>query len=99
MADSSQLPEPRLILAVATLLVLIAAVLIMTLGQGDPAMQIAPTALSPDGAPTESQANAASEACRKIAVDAGCVLFVLQRTREPREMEPFAQIYARLPSR
>ena len=93
--DPGHLAEPRALAALFIALVIVAAVLVLTVGMGEtpPRSEDQPVVLSPEGAPSQQQAEAASSACTNVGGDAGCVLFVLERTRDVRRMSTLAAEY------
>ncbi len=58
-----------------------------------------PVVLTPEGAPRQAEAEAASAACIATGSDSGCILYVLERTRDKPDMPALAREYARLSSR
>ena len=66
--NPSRLAEPRALAAVFTALVLVAAALVFTVGMGEtpPRSEDQPIVLSPEGAPSQQQAEAASSACTNV---------------------------------
>lgn len=90
-----RLAEPRALAMILAALVLVAALLVFTVGPGNAPVPTAdqPLVLTPEGAATQKQTEAAWTACMRVGADAGCLLFVLDRTRSTTEMPVIAQQY------
>ena len=73
--DPGHLAEPRALAAVFIALVVVAAVLVLTVGMGEtpPRSEDQPVVLNPEGAPSQQQAEAAASACTNVGCDSEAV--------------------------
>lgn len=98
MFDPSRIAEPRIFVMIISALVLVAAGLVFATGLKQPNLE-APVTLTVESAPRQAEAEAAGAACLAVATDAGCIIYVLERTRESSKMPAFAREYVRLTAR
>jgi hypothetical protein len=93
--DPASVTQPRALLFIFAALVFVAAVLVFATGPRQLAPE-QPVVITRETGPRQAEAEAASAACLAAARDAGCIIWVLDRTRDRSEMPALAREYARL---
>jgi len=90
-----RLAESRLLAAALAILIAVAVVLTVTVGSGREVTQRSEAPSVTTREQLRREAEAAGAACARVTADAGCLLFVLQRTRSLAEMPALAREYGR----